>query len=78
MTGALLALVLILSVLFGGIALVVFYELAALRNKADDVFTISTYWARLHKGRIGLLAVLGGILTVLYVFLMGDLVFEAW
>jgi hypothetical protein len=78
MTGAILALAIILSILFGGIALIVFYELAALRDKADDVFTISTYWTRLHKGRIGLLAALGGILTVLYVFLMGDLVFEAW
>jgi hypothetical protein len=78
MTAALLALALILSVLFGGILLVSFYEYVAVRNRTDSIETISSYWSRVHGGRVLLLVVLGFWLTVLYVFLMGDLVLEVW
>jgi hypothetical protein len=78
MTAAVLALALILSLLFFGIALVTFYELVAVRDRSDSIETISSWWTRLHRGRLTFLIVLGVALTALYVFLVGDLVFELW
>jgi len=77
-TAAILALALILSVLFGGIALIVLYEFVAARNRRDSIETISSWWTRWHHGRKLFLVVLGFLLTALYVFLVGDLVFELW
>jgi hypothetical protein len=75
---ALLALVLILGVLIFAVTMILFYELAAVRHRDDELHTISSYWSRFHRGRLVLLLSLGLALTGLYVFLMGDLVLEAW
>jgi hypothetical protein len=81
-TGAILALILVLSILAAAILQIVGYELAAKRNPADDVDTISTWWhratSRLGVGGLFLRAVLGGGLTGLFVFLLGDLALELW
>jgi heme/copper-type cytochrome/quinol oxidase subunit 2 len=74
----LVALALILSVLVFGVAMVLFYEFAAVRRRDDDLETISSYWTRLHRGRLLFLVVLALALTGLYVFLVGDLVLELW
>jgi heme/copper-type cytochrome/quinol oxidase subunit 2 len=74
----LVALALILSVLVFGVAMILFYEFAAVRRRDDDLETISSYWTRLHRGRLLFLVTLALALTGLYVFLIGDLVLELW
>jgi hypothetical protein len=74
----LVALALILGVLVFAVAMVLFYEFAAVRRRDDDLETISSYWTRLHRGRLLFLVMLALALTGLYVFLIGDLVLELW
>ena len=76
MSAAVVALVMILGILMFAATMLLFYELVAVRTGRYP--TISAYWSMYHKGRIFLLGIVGVILTVLYIFLMGDLVLEVW
>ena len=69
------ALVLILGLVLFAVSALVFYEVYRLVTGRP---TLSSDWTRLHAGRLVLLLPVGVVLTLLYVFLMGDLFFELW
>jgi hypothetical protein len=78
MSAAVLALVLILSVLVFATLAILLYESLAVRRRDDEIHTISAWWHRWHRGRLAFRISLGVLLVGLCVFLVGDLAVEAW
>jgi hypothetical protein len=81
----LVAMIVVLLGVAGSVATFVLLEAIALRNKTDDLFTLSTYWkwarARHPVARIVLDVACVSLclaLAALSVWLFGHLVLEAW